>query len=351
MSSTRHSVRALRAVFAVALFCILSTHAPADILHVPGDYPTIQEAINAAENGDEVVLAEGEYFENINLDGKAITVRSTDPTNGATVARTIINGNGVASVVTCNSSEGPDTVLSGLVITNGDGGFEGGGLYCNAGPTVMNCTFSENVAELGGGIRCGGNPIIHYCTFSRNTAAVGGAIFSDGNPTLTKCSFIKNTADSGGGVFAMYDSIIMTGCTFIGNVATGDEGWAKGSAVHGMCEITRLYHCTFTDNSCAGLGGGVYINACLYGTLTNCEITGNAPFGLYVEMGSPLLAHCIICGNEESEIHGHYVDTGNNIIGPHTPPPAPECPADLDGDADVDTADLLALLAAWGMCP
>jgi predicted outer membrane repeat protein len=352
MLRTESSGRIRHAV--IASSCLLvagASTAQADIINVPDDYPTIQEAIDAADDGDEVVIAQGEYFENIDLDGKAITVRSTDPTDAAVVANTIINGGGVTSVVTCHSSEGPDTVLNGLVITNGDDGLEGGGLSCHASPTVINCTFSENVADLGGGIRCSHNPIIHNCTFSRNTAGAGGAIFSDGNPTLTKCAFIKNTADSGGGVFAIYDSLIMTGCTFIGNVATGDGGWAKGSAVHGMCEITRLYDCTFTDNSCTGLGGGVYITACFYGTLTNCEITGNAPFGLYVDTGSPLLAHCIICGNEESEIHGHYVDTGNNIIGPHPPPPRPACPADIDGDGDVDTADLLALLAAWGMCP
>ena len=57
-------------------------------------YCSIQTAINAAVNGDEVIVAEGVYFENINFNGKAITLRSTDPLNPAVVAATIINGGG-----------------------------------------------------------------------------------------------------------------------------------------------------------------------------------------------------------------------------------------------------------------
>ncbi len=66
----------------------------ADIINVPGDQPTIQAGIDAAFDGDEVVVAEGEYFENINFSGKAITVRSTDPTDPMVVVNTVIDGTG-----------------------------------------------------------------------------------------------------------------------------------------------------------------------------------------------------------------------------------------------------------------
>ena len=55
---------------------------------MPADQVTIQAAINAASNGDTVVVEPGTYVEKINFLGKAITVTSS---GGASV--TTIDGN------------------------------------------------------------------------------------------------------------------------------------------------------------------------------------------------------------------------------------------------------------------
>ena len=137
----------------VWLFAILASGSfvQAAVINVPTDQPTIQDAIDVAQNGDTVLVAAGTYFENINFSGKDITVRSS---NGNKV--TIIDGSHSNSVVTFDSSEGRKAVLHGFTIQNGEANsntdFEGGGIsISNASPTVTGNIVKHNNAVNGGG--------------------------------------------------------------------------------------------------------------------------------------------------------------------------------------------------------
>ena len=85
---------------------------------VPTQQPTIQAAINAASNGDTITVAPGTYKENLDFNGKAITLVST---NGA--ASTTIDGGSTNYVIYFHTSETPATVVSGFTLINGGGNF------------------------------------------------------------------------------------------------------------------------------------------------------------------------------------------------------------------------------------
>ena len=100
--------------------------ATAAELHVPGQYATIQAAINAASDGDVVIVADGTYAGPGNKDldflGKAITVRSANGPNDCT-----IDCEESGRAVDFKTKEGPGAVLRGLKIIRAWG--QGGGRF------------------------------------------------------------------------------------------------------------------------------------------------------------------------------------------------------------------------------
>jgi len=182
-----------------------------------GNYITIQEGINAAVNGDTVLVYPGTYYENINFNGKNITVASKYITtqNNSYIDSTIIDGNQNGSVVTFNSSEDSSTILCGFTITNGTGTIYhhiftcGGGIYCDdVSPTISDCIIMNNTAKWGAGIHCfSSNIILKNVTICNNHAIfIGGGLCLRNNSTIifdsnNRCNIYHNYSSVGSDIF------------------------------------------------------------------------------------------------------------------------------------------------------
>jgi hypothetical protein len=142
----------MKVCFALLTVLFATVRVTAKTIRVPANQPTIQAAINAAVDGDTVLVSSGTYTENIDLAGKNIVVASS---KGPAV--TIIDGNSQASVVQFVSGETTKSILRGFTVRNGyasvsnSSGY-GGGIYIrSASPTITGNIISRNQADSGGG--------------------------------------------------------------------------------------------------------------------------------------------------------------------------------------------------------
>jgi len=342
----------------------------ADVIHVPGDYPTIQEGIDAALGGDIVEIADGTYtgFGNKDLDffGKAITVRSASGDPELCVIDCEEDGRGLYF----HSGEGEDSAVEGLTITNGytnenspsfnygsgvycedsspsltnciitgntaEGSYaEGGGIHCNLShPTLTNCMITDNMATGhsadGGGVWCGNgsNPTLFSCTITGNTATGGdytnggGVYCREGSePKLTNCMIIGNTAghnggqnSHGGGLFCNeHSNPTLINCTIRSNVVAANRGYSSGGGIYCLGGNSLFMDCTIIDNKVddrEGEGGGIYCQSNDL-MLANCTISGNEAGdiggGVSCMTSAPTLINCTISGNK-AKAYGGGID-------------------------------------------
>ena len=274
---------------------------------VPSEYPTIQDAIDAAlVPGDVVEIADGVYAgpgnRNLNFKGKRITVRSAsgDPTS------CVIDCEDQGRGFSFRSGEGPEAVVDGVSIVNGAADIpgidlpswgDGGGVLCElSSPTLMNCRIIGNTAIHGGGVCCGqeSRPTMVGCTITGNSR--GGVDCFDSEPTLTDCTIAGNSGQFYGGIGVYGRSATLLRCSIIGNSSQADGGGVLAAG----CRLT-LIDCTMNDNVASGRGGGLYLSG-TYGMIEGCVIAGNTAGSDGGGIGgrgddSPILTNCLILGN------------------------------------------------------
>jgi parallel beta-helix repeat protein len=209
----------------------------------------IQDAVDAAVDGDEIVVTNGIYL----TGGRMVPGTNVFGTN------LLVSRVAVDSQIVVRSVNGPqftvidgqknvrcvalasNAVLSGFTLTNGFAPKGGGGVYCELvtsvitnctlagnvasnsfgggsyGGSLYNCTLTGNSSSFGGGA-CYGD--LNGCIVSGNSANLGGGVYGG---TRNSCAITKNSAQSGGGSY----NGVLANCTLTGNLTS------FGSSVYG----------------------------------------------------------------------------------------------------------------------
>ena len=297
------------------------------------DHPfdAIQEGIDAAVNGDTVLVLDGTYTGAGNRDmdfgGKAVTIGSENGPDGC-----IIDCDGTASDphrgFRFHSGEGPDSVLSGFTITDGFGPDEwiidrwetaGGAISCIAsGPTIHNCSIIGNAAVTwsgygsGGGLHCdGGAPRLSSCVFRANVAGYGAGVHNRGGSMIVENSvFFENEGKMGGGVYNYSADATFLSCKFIANLAhqIGGGTPGHGGALLNLEASPVLENCLFVMNGTDTWGGAVWVHSGAP-LLINCTLFRNTASrdggGLYTRSGfTATVVNSIIWDNDPDQLHG-----------------------------------------------
>ncbi len=241
---------------------------------------TIQEGIDlaGASGCNEVRASGGTYYENIDFHGYPVNLESLSGP-----AYTVINGQAAGSVVSFQTSEGPDSRIYGFTLTNGAA--DGGGIKVyTTSPTIEGNIITGNVAQgnynVGGGIwSFNGSPTIVDNEISENDACWGGPEDGcdgggidarGGEPFISGNQIVDNIAGDGGGIWLAHSDAIIVNNLIAGNLAddtayedTGErdrDGQGGGIDVQlGGPAGPTIVGNIIQDNSASAIGGGLVI--------------------------------------------------------------------------------------------
>ncbi|MBT3232251.1 MAG: T9SS type A sorting domain-containing protein [Calditrichaeota bacterium] len=218
----------------ILLFICLSLFASApfaNILNIPDDHETIQQGLNTAEDGDTVLVQEGQYVENLVFpNDRSVTLASTRlfEEDDGIIERTVIDGNRNGSVITMRMENDAPVTIIGFTITNGRTQAFGGGLFCSgANVTLQWIILTGNYAQRGS-VMYLANSVVNITNFKilENRGGRGGSYLGGSSELNMNDGFVAdNIASRGGVVYSANDRnrFVANRVIFIGD-STKDSG-------------------------------------------------------------------------------------------------------------------------------
>ena len=297
-------------VLVVSLGLVMTTPVlAARTIHVPGDYPTIQAAINAASDGDTIVVAAGLYRENVNIN-KSLTLEGAQAgvdARNRSGAETIIQpneGTGIRII----TAAGRVVVIDGLTVQNAEHGIATPEPTMAADITVKNVRVL-NPSEFGISPTFTLTTTVEYCYVEGAIQAINAGALVPFPPTvatfrnnevvnsqfgitgylkdsLIEGNLIRNFAKEGTGISGQFLNTEIKNNTV--------SGYSKGAGLtfeshygRDLSENVRVEGNTFTGNSL-----GIYVfntQTTLTGfTISFNNIAGNSRYGVWNEGGETL---------------------------------------------------------------
>jgi hypothetical protein len=325
-SDSRFSTLRGFAVVAAIAALMIPVSLRASVINVPAGQPTIQAGVDAASNGDTVLVAAGTYTGagnfNIDTDGKSITIKSA---GGA--AATIIDMTGASSNSPQHAFDihGGETVtISGFTIKNGY--FANGAItVADSNVTITQCIFTANKSVSYGGA----------LTIIQNNASV--------TVTVQQSQFINNTAGDqtsnsglGGAIEALVNSpngvetVNIVNSIFVGNTASYDGGAIDISGFGATSPTVTITNSSFSGNNANGfVANGSGFPAPGIGhmpgaidsfqgavTISNSLVWGDMTSTEYSTLNDPATSGGGSVSIAQSDVQGGFAGTGNFTANP-----------------------------------
>jgi len=276
------------------------------------DFDNIQAAVDAASDGDEILVMPGTYIYTGSGDNNVPVVD---------IPHELFN-------IWIHSSDGPENTF-----IDGQG--------------IRRCIAKGSVSD----------PIYEGFTIMNGFAPYGAGIFvsGSGNTSFIDCIITNNNGtDGGGGCFinasaVLVADVLFTDCVFTNNSTNNAGG---GILIDGPSAIVELTRCVIQGNTASVDGGGIRCSSTGGTTLIDTHVCENAPdqiYGPWIDGGGNTIAEdCTPCladiALDDDQVNVHDLLSLIAVWGTDS------TTGDINYDGIVNIHDLLLLIAAWGPC-